>query len=159
MRVKPFDDAVIEDEALKVQQKTLAEIMSGVDECTVFNDFLKLLDAYIDKYNPHDKFIVVGYNIRFDIGFLYELFLRHNNSFLFSYFNSNFLDIPSLLGYLELEHYDTIKQFKENRKAKNNKLETWADAFDIQLTAHDSFEDIKATYKLFKKIKKLLKVG
>lgn len=153
--VKPFDKSEIDPEALRVQNKTLEEIIKrGETEESVFFKFLSMLDKYIDKYNRNDKFIVIGYNIRFDIGFLYEFFLRNKNQFLFSYLNSNFLDIPSLLGYLQYEN--KIGSFSNKRERLNNKLETWSNAFNIQLNAHDSFEDIKATRLLFQKIKKIM---
>ena len=114
-----------------------------------FNKFFEILDKYIDKYDKDDKFIVAGYNVKFDIDILKALFERNNNKFLFSYFNSSMLDPLYSVRLLQVAGMLPVLE--------NNKLETWCKYFNIELKAHDSLQDITATKKLIEKLIELIK--
>lgn len=92
--IKPFKNSEVNEKALEVQGRTLEELRTDkyIDESIIYKKFLEILDKYIDKYDKNDKFIVAGYNVKFDIDILKALFERNNNKFLFSYFNSSMLD-------------------------------------------------------------------
>lgn len=64
--------------------------------------FKKILDKYINKYDREDKFIVAGYNVKFDIEMLQAFFKRQNDNYLFSYIGSTIIDPLPCIGMLQL---------------------------------------------------------
>ena len=141
----------VNEKALEVQGRTLEELGTEkyIDESIIYKKFLEILDKYIDKYDKNDKFIVAGYNVKFDIDILKALFERNNNKFLFSYFNSSMLDPLYSVRLLQVAGMLPVLE--------NNKLETWCKYFNIELKAHDSLQDITATKKLIEKLVELIK--
>lgn len=149
--IKPFENSEVNKKALEVQGRTLEELGTEkyIDESIIYQEFLEILDKYIDKYDKNDKFIVAGYNVKFDIDILKALFERNNNKFLFSYFNSSMLDPLYSVRLLQVAGMLPVLE--------NNKLETWCKYFNIELKAHDSLQDITATKKLIEKLIELIK--
>ena len=149
--IKPFKNSEVNEKALEVQGRTLEELGTEkyIDESIIYKKFLEILDKYIDKYDKNDKFIVAGYNVKFDIDILKALFERNNNKFLFSYFNSSMLDPLYSVRLLQVAGMLPVLE--------NNKLETWCKYFNIELKAHDSLQDITATKKLIEKLIELIK--
>ena len=149
--IKPFENSEVNEKALEVQGRTLEELKTEkyVEEKEVYKQFIKLLDKYIDKYDKTDKFIVAGYNVRFDVDVLKAFFQRHGNNFLFSYLDSSMLDPLYSIRLLQIAEVLPVLE--------NNKLETWCKHFGIELKAHDSLEDIEATKKLIGKLISLIR--
>ena len=149
--IKPFENSEVSEKALEVQRRTLEELKTDkyVEEKEVYKEFINLLDKYIDKYDKTDKFIVAGYNVRFDVDILKAFFQRHGNNFLFSYLDSSMLDPLYSIRLLQIAEILPILE--------NNKLETWCKHFGIELKAHDSLEDIEATKKLIGKLISLIR--
>lgn len=149
--IKPFENSEVNEKALEVQGRTLEELKTDkyVEEKEVYKQFVNLPDKYIDKYDRTDKFIVAGYNVRFDVDILKALFQRHGNNFLFSYLDSSMLDPLYSIRLLQIAEILPVLE--------NNKLETWCKHFGIELKAHDSLEDIEATKKLIGKLISLIR--
>ena len=149
--IKPFENSEVNEKALEIQGRTLEELKTDkyVEEKEVYKQFINLLDKYIDKYDRTDKFIVAGYNVRFDVDMLKAFFQRHGNNFLFSYLDSSMLDPLYSIRLLQIAEILPILE--------NNKLETWCKHFGIELKAHDSLEDIEATKKLIGKLISLIR--
>lgn len=149
--IKPFENSEVTEKALEVQGRTLEELKTDkyVEEKEVYKQFINLLDKYIDKYDRTDKFIVAGYNVRFDVDVLKAFFQRHGNNFLFSYLDSSMLDPLYSIRLLQIAEVLPVLE--------NNKLETWCKYFGIELKAHDSLEDIEATKKLIGKLISLIR--
>lgn len=149
--IKPFENSEVTEKALEVQGRTLEDLKTDkyVEEKEVYKQFIKLLDKYIDKYDRTDKFIVAGYNVRFDVDILKAFFQRHGNNFLFSYLDSSMLDPLYSIRLLQIAEVLPVLE--------NNKLETWCKHFGIELKAHDSLEDIEATKKLIGKLISLIR--
>lgn len=82
--IKPFENSEVTEKALEVQGRTLEDLKTDkyVEEKEVYKQFINILDKYIDKYDRTDKFIVAGYNVRFDVDILKAFFQRHGNKFL-----------------------------------------------------------------------------
>lgn len=108
-----------------------------------YNTLLTMLDKAVDRYNKADKLFIVGYNVQFDLDFLYNFFIQHGNKYLFSYLWGEIFDVRSLMAFKVKEKRFLLKDFK---------LDTITKAFNIEFRPHDSFEDIKATRKLFQKL-------
>lgn len=149
--IKPFENSEVTEKALEVQGRTLEDLKTDkyVEEKEVYKQFINLLDKYIDKYDRTDKFIVAGYNVRFDVDILKAFFQRHGNNFLFSYLDSSMLDPLYSIRLLQIAGILPVLE--------NNKLETWCKHFEIELKAHDSLEDIEATKKLIGKLISLIR--
>lgn len=149
--IKPFENSEVTEKALEVQGRTLEELKTDkyVEEKEVYKQFINILDKYIDKYDRTDKFIVAGYNVRFDVDILKTFFQRHGNNFLFSYLDSSMLDPLYSIRLLQIAEILPVLE--------NNKLETWCKHFGIELKAHDSLEDIEATKKLIGKLISLIR--
>lgn len=149
--IKPFENSEVNEKALEVQGRTLDELKTEkyIEEKEVYKQFINLLDKYIDKYDKTDKFIVAGYNVRFDVDILKALFQRHGNNFLFSYLDSSMLDPLYSIRLLQIAGILPVLE--------NNKLETWCKHFGIELKTHDSLEDIVATKKLIGKLISLIR--
>lgn len=149
--IKPFENSEVTEKALEVQGRTLKELKTDkyVEEKEVYKQFINLLDKYIDKYDRTDKFIVAGYNVRFDVDILKAFFQRHGNNFLFSYLDSSMLDPLYSIRLLQIAEVLPVLE--------NNKLETWCKHFGIEFVAHDSLEDIEATKKLIGKLISLIR--
>ena len=149
--IKPFENSEVTEKALEVQGRTLEELKTDkyVEEKEVYKQFINILDKYIDKYDRTDKFIVAGYNVRFDVDILKAFFQRHGNNFLFSYLDSSMLDPLYSIRLLQIAGILPVLE--------NNKLETWCKHFRIELKAHDSLEDIVATKKLIGKLISLIR--
>lgn len=149
--IKPFENSEVTEKALEVQGRTLEELKTDkyVEEKEVYKQFINLLDKYIDKYDRTDKFIVAGYNVKFDVDILKAFFQRHGNNFLFSYLDSSMLDPLYSIRLLQIAEVLPVLE--------NNKLETWCKHFGIELKAHDSLEDVEATKKLIGKLISLIR--
>ncbi|BEO98153.1 hypothetical protein FNCP11_04690 [Fusobacterium nucleatum] len=149
--IKPFENSEVNEKALEVQGRTLDELKTEkyIEEKEIYKQFINLLDKYIDKYDKTDKFVVAGYNVRFDVDILKALFQRHGNNFLFSYLDSSMLDPLYSIRLLQIAEILPVLE--------NNKLETWCKHFGIELKAHDSLEDIEATKKLIGKLISLIR--
>lgn len=151
MKLKPFELDVIEEEALKVSGTTREEIRTFEDPNLVYAKITSIFNKYIDKYNRDDKFIVCGYNVRFDINFLKEFFVKNGDNYLFSYFGQPKDPFPVI------QYLSAIGKINST----NNKLSTICEYFKIDIKdAHDAMVDIKATKTLIEKIdKSLLKIN
>ena len=149
--IKPFENSEVNEKALEVQGRTLEELKTDkyLEEKEVYKQFIDILDKYVDKYDRTDKFVVAGYNVRFDVDILKAFFQRHGNNFLFSYLDSSMLDPLYSIRLLQIAEILPVLE--------NNKLETWCKHFGIELKAHDSLEDIEATKKLIGKLISLIR--
>lgn len=149
--IKPFPDSEVSEKALEVQGRMKEDFKKSeyLSEKEVYQKFKTILDKYIDKYDKTDKFLVAGYNIRFDIEMLQSFFKRQKDNYLFSYLSSTQIDPLPCIGLLQLCNKLPILQ--------NNKLETWCEHFGIEFQAHDSLEDIRATKKLIFEIVNVLR--
>lgn len=142
-KIKPCENDTIEKKALEVNKLTIEEIMNFEDSKTVYDDFISMLDIYVNKYDKKDKMVFAGYNAQFDKNFLYHWFKKHGNKFFFSYFYGLPMDVGSfVLNYCA----------KFDLKLANHKLATVAKHFGISAEFHDAMEDIIVTRKIFNRV-------
>lgn len=145
---QPFNYATIEKGALEVNKTTLEMLKGYQSPEKAYEDIIRILNRYVDKYNKKDKFIPAGYNVNFDIQMLKSFFMKNNNKYFGAYFNYHALDPISLLYMLE---------FKKILKLENYKLTTACEYFRIKLEAHNALNDIEATRELIKKLLEYVK--
>lgn len=143
-KIKPYKTDVIEAKALEVNKLTIEEIQGFQDSKEVYDDFIAMLDGYINKYDKNDKMVLAGYNAQFDKNFLYHWFKKHGNNYFFSYFYGLPMDVGSfVLNYCA----------KHDLKLPNHKLMTVAEHFGITAEFHDAMEDIIVTREVFNRVK------
>lgn len=140
-KVRPVNFDVIDEKALKTQNRTIEELKEFGDPRQAFNELLKVLDTHIDKYDKQDKFTVCGYNVGFDSEFLRHFFKKNGHKYYGSYFRNNLIVDPLQVIYFMVAH-DYMPELD------NYKLTTVCEFFGIEFKAHDALADIKATREL-----------
>lgn len=150
IRCKLHKDADISEKALEVTGMTLDIINSYQEPIQAFKEIESIFEKYCNRFDPNDKFILVGQNIKFDFQKLYEFYVRLGNKYLGSWINFKLLfDTLAVIQALQLVDKLPILE--------NNKLITWCNYFGIELeNAHDALADIKATRELAKILMKIL---
>ena len=145
---QPFNYNTINTKALEINKLTIVQIKEFDTPQEMYKKLIKILDKYIDRYDKNDKFSPAGYNVRFDVDFLREFFLKNNDKYYGAFFDYHLLSIDSLLY---------LFNYKGLIKLENYKLETVAKYFGIELKAHNALSDIKATRQVFYKLSEYLK--
>ena len=84
----------------------------------VYLEFVNMLSKYVDKYNKDDKFFLVGYNnASFDNSFLKAFFVQNGDSFFYSWFWVNSIDVMVLATQHLMMKRHLMKDFKQERFA------------------------------------------
>jgi DNA polymerase-3 subunit epsilon len=151
MFIKPDSSIVIEEQALQVANVTREQLMKYSDETSEYHALINILSKFVDRYNPRDKFHLVGYNnSSFDNKFLRAFFERQNDKYFGSWFWSDSIDVMALASlYLRDERY----------LMSNFKLATVAEQMGIMVEhdkLHDATYDIYLTKTIFDTIKEKL---
>lgn len=102
IQMQPFSYENIDEGALKINHTTIDELKTRKPFADGINEFLTLLDSYIDKYDKNDKFTLVGYNIRFDLDMLYEGCQSIGQKFLMSYIKGHTVDVYEIMKFLNV---------------------------------------------------------
>ncbi len=148
IRMQPFSWENVEQKALDVNKITIEQLKEFPEPNIAYQELTSIFDKHIDKFNKEDKFIVCGYNVRFDIGFLKEFFIKNNDSYLFSYLG-RIKDPMHIIDYLR-----TLNKID----VKSSKLSDVCDYFNIDIgNAHDAMADIVATKKIMEKLDNLFR--
>lgn len=137
--IAPFESDAYSDKALLVHKVTRNEMRAFPKPQEIYSKFVKMLSQYVERYDTTDKFTPIGYNVRFDLDFLNQFFLKNNDTYFGSYVSWYAVDPLALLYFLK---------FQNKIKLENYKLETVCNHFGIELQAHDAFSDILATKRL-----------
>ncbi len=140
--IDPFSykkEVEISQEALDISSKTIDEFKTYPDSAFSFDKFSTLFE-YVDKEVKEDCWILAGYNINFDIGFLKDWFWD----------NGCGKDFYKIFHYKADDVFPLVT--KLNRQGlintENDKLGTVCEYFDIKIDAHNALSDIEATKEL-----------
>jgi DNA polymerase III subunit epsilon len=143
LRARPHNGAFISDEALKVTGLDEATIMAYPPHEEMYNDLVRTLNKYVNKFNKKDKFVIAGYNIHFDDGFLRQLFSRCNNKYY-----------GGLIAWPKIDAANLVaEEYVKGLRLSDHKLGTLCAHFGIALDAHDALGDIKATRELYYRLR------
>jgi len=147
--VSPYKDAIIEPEAMTIGNVTAAQIMLYPPMEIVHSKLLELLGKHCNKFNPKDKYFMVGYNnASFDNNFLRAFFTQMNDKYFGSWFWSSSIDVMVL----------ATERLKHERPAMENfKLHTVAKQMGIvvdEAKLHDANYDINLTRQIYQLITK-----
>lgn len=150
--IKPFEDQVINIEALAISNTALGQLESYRHPKDAFKKLTALLSEYCNKYDKNDRFYIAGYNnAGFDNLFLREYFLRNNDSSFNQWFWDEPIDVFVLAGYCLAAVRDTMENFKLPTVAKRFGIKVWEEKL------HNAQYDVKLTYQLYQKRKENLK--
>jgi DNA polymerase-3 subunit epsilon len=138
--VRPFKGQRVDQKALDVNLRTMAEIATFRDPLLVYQELVDILDGFVDKFNKADKFYLVGQNTKFDYDFLREFFIRCGNGFLYSYIDYHLIDVITATALFKIAR---------NLPLKDMKLTTVCAHLGIPLVAHDALADVRATREVF----------
>ena len=147
-KINPFTyttkDVVIDDYALEISKVSIEDLESYDRVSYCFKELMNKLVKYVNVNDKNDCFVIAGYNVAFDIGFIKEWFK----------------EMGLLDSYKDLFHYKSLDAFSlvfnlrllGLNSAENDKLETMCNYFDIEIEAHNALSDIEATKKLYELI-------
>ena len=147
-RINPFTyttkDVEIDDYALEISKVSIEDLKSYDRVSYCFKELMKKLVKYVNVNDKNDCFVIAGYNVAFDIGFIREWFkdmgLQDSYKDLFHYKSLDVFSLVFVLRHLGLN------------SAENDKLETMCNYFGIEIEAHNALSDIEATKKLYELI-------
>ena len=147
-KINPFTyttkDVEIDDYALEISKVSIEDLKSYDRVSYCFKELMKKLVKYVNVNDKNDCFVIAGYNVAFDIGFIKEWFkemgLQDSYKDLFHYKSLDVFSIVFALRHIGLN------------SAENDKLETMCNYFGIEIDAHNALSDIEATKKLYELI-------
>jgi DNA polymerase III subunit epsilon len=116
--MKPFEGALVTEEALVIQGKTKEEIMNYPSDKKVFVDFTSLLGKYVDRYEKSDKLFFIGYNSRFDEDFVRTWFKRCGDNYFGSWFWNPSIDVMAIAARALMDKRVELPNFKLETVAK-----------------------------------------
>jgi DNA polymerase III subunit epsilon len=143
LEMQPFSYENIDQGAINTHGISVEKIRTFMTPQEAYVKLTDIFNKYVDKFNREDKFIVCGYNVKFDIDFLNDFFKKNSDSYLFSY-----------LG-MSKDPYPVFQYLKAMGKiqSENLKLGTMCKYYGIDLAnTHDAFADINATKLLIEKL-------
>lgn len=144
-KVRPNDNALIEEEALKVGNVTKEQIMAYPTMKEVYSKIITMLSKYVDKFDKKDKFHLVGYNnASFDNQFFRAFFVQNNDVYFGSWFWSDSIDIMVMASFKLRKVRHELTDFKQSTVAKYFGIEI------DESKLHDAKYDIEICIKIFK---------
>jgi len=141
LKMQPFNYQSITDEALRINGMSVEQIKKFPPAHEAHKKLVALFEKYVDRYNKNDKLTPCGYNVGFDVEFLFKLFQKCGDPYCGSYIDYHKLDVASLVLFFKIKGLIDIEGYK---------LVDVCKALDIELDAHKAEDDILATRKIFK---------
>jgi DNA polymerase-3 subunit epsilon len=142
--VRPREGCVGSQEALDICGKTVEELRAYPEMRQVHADILHRLNRYCDKFNPKDKFTLIGYNNRgFDDDFFRRWFADCGDNYYGSWFWPNTIDVMVLATQHLLDRRPDMPNFKLHTVAR----ELGIDVDDTKL--HDALYDVNLTKQMY----------
>jgi len=144
-----FPGDFIEDGVLKLHGKEkIDKISTYQSPRKAYAQFVSILEKYVDKYDPTDKFISIGYVADFDNRVLRRFFKRNNDEYFGSYFWHPWIDIMNLAAYMYQDKRHLFQDFKLGTVCQYAGIEIG----DRPL--HDASVDIEITRELYYQLTK-----
>jgi len=146
IKMCPHKGAHIDDKALKHNNLTKEDIEAYPDYYEGFKLFKSYLADYVDRFDAKDKFVMCGYNIKFDSDMIRSLFTRCRDTYFGSWFFWPVIDVQNSVA----------EQVAENGlRLDNYQLSTVCKHYGIEIDAHEAMSDIRATRTLYYKLKEI----
>lgn len=146
-KIAPFEGSKIDDKALEIGRVTLEQIQGYPTPEEVFKNLIRLLNKYVDRYDKHDKFHLVGYNNRyFDDHFLRSWFERMGDVYFGSWFWADSLDVMVLASQFLSPVRSQMPNFKLATVAAQLGIESKEEKY------HDGVYDVQVTREIYKAV-------
>jgi len=143
--IQPLHFDRVEQGAVDTHGITINQMHTFPPQSGIYQEFVDLLDTFVDKYDKEDKFYLGGQNVNYDGEFIRHFFLNNDNLFWFSYIKPGFLELMSLVSLYEVSTGQV--------EFENYKLETLCKVLGVDIgKAHDSLYDVIATRECFIKL-------
>jgi len=145
--IRPFNVNDIDPRALEVSGVTKEKILAYRDPRLIHAGLVRWLARWVDKYDRTDKFWIIGYNIRFDVDFLSQFWIKAGDSYFGSYFRRPAIDVMSLAL--------TKSLMDHGFNPVDHKLTSIARELGIEFEAgraHEAFFDVVLTREVFYKL-------
>jgi len=147
-KVKPYEKADIEDEALAIANITREDLENYRPMKEVYNEFVKLLGKHVDKFDKKDKFWLIGFNnASFDNQFLRAWFVQNATTpkeadygnYYGSWFWANPIDVYVLASHKLMNERAEMTDFQLRTVVKKLGYPV------IEEKLHDALYDIELT--------------
>lgn len=143
--MQPFSYNNIQEQALRIHGIGVDTLRTFKKPTDVFTEIEEFLNAFINKYDAADKFIPAGYNVKFDMDFMKQFWIKSGSPFFGSYFHYNTIDpLNTLRSFVKHTSYKLVDMCKYYNIPHDN--------------AHDAMSDISATKMLHELISDCIKV-
>jgi DNA polymerase-3 subunit epsilon len=151
INMRPDPDQEVKEQALKVSNLTVEDVINNeLSQKEGYEQFVSMLDKYVDRFNKKDKIFLCGYNnVKFDNEFLRELFNRNGDKYFGSWFWSGGIDLM-ILALEKLRH--------KRAEMDNFKLMTVAKELGIVLNEsklHNAVYDIELTIEICDRLRNM----
>lgn len=142
LEMQPFNYQSITDEALKINGMSIEQIKKFPPPHEAHRKIVTLFSKYVDRYNKNDKLIPAGYNVGFDVDFLFKLFQKCGDPYCGAYLDYHKLDVASLVLFFKIQGF-----FPD---LEGYKLVDVCKYLNIEFDAHKAEDDILATRKIYR---------
>lgn len=140
-------DHPISPEALEITKKTEEQLRAYPPPTKARKEFVSIMSKYVNKFDKFDKFLVGGFNARFDLDFIQEWLKEGGEQYFFSFVSPTTIDpmhLSAILQYLGAEDYSMLQRRNLQTLCKHHGIA-------LDENAHDAFFDIEATRLLARK--------
>lgn len=144
-----FKGCEIHPRALEVNGLTMEQIADFPVESELYRELQRVLSQFVNKFNKDDKYVIGGYNVAFDVGFLRELWLRQQDKYFGSWFAFQFIDPASIVRFVQ--YSGAMNEFARMRLVD---LATYFGV--VREDAHDALADIEMTINVVNQMVGLL---
>jgi len=146
-KVRPNPGAKVEKEALDIAMVTWEDIQAYEPMFDVYKKVQSILLKYCNKFNPKDKFHLIGFNNRgFDEPFFRAWFKQNGDVYFGSWFWSDSVDVMVLASFFLRSNRQHVENFKLSTVCKYSGIEV------DETGLHDALYDIKLTMQLYEKV-------
>lgn len=145
-KIKPFKGQTLSNQALEINKLTIEMISTFATPQDVYQELNQKLCHYVDKYDPNDKFFIIGWYNKLDDDFLRRFWENNDDKYYGSLIWTPAISVDVLV-------MEILKELRP--KFENFRLETIARHFGIEVPAekvHDAMFDAELVHKVYKKL-------
>jgi DNA polymerase-3 subunit epsilon len=143
-----FEENIFDPSVVEVTGITPEKLSRMADPEETHQQFVELLDKYIDRYDKKDKFTAVGYFAEFDQKIIRNWFERNDDDYFGSWFWHPWICVANAVAFTYI---------KDRSDFANFKMEVVADQLGIDFDSnnlHNALFDAKIAREIYYKLKK-----
>ncbi len=150
-KVKPFAEDQIDFGAIEATGLDLREAIGYPEPAGILQHFVNLMEKYIDKFDKEDKFCPAGYNVAFDLNFIWQWCMKQDFKYFRSYVSHVKIDV--------MNHAHYLVGMGLMEQPESFSLTDVCALLEVELPdAHDALADIRATRALAYEINRRTRV-